>query len=219
VKSPAPDERLSSTGAPAKASGPNQAARKALIALAIIFAVSFLFVSASYEADGSLVHESLEWIGILLIVVCILGRTWCTLYIGGRKNTELVTVGPYSICRNPLYTFSIIGAIGVGAQFGSVIVALVCGFFIWIVFRWTASREEAALALGFQDDFRRYAARVPRFLPNFSLWQSPTTLVVHRRAMRATFLDALIFLTAIPLMEFFEYLHDSGILPVYLKLP
>ena len=36
----------------------------------------------------------IEWIGIVAIVVCILGRTWCSLYIGGRKIEQFVTEGP-----------------------------------------------------------------------------------------------------------------------------
>jgi protein-S-isoprenylcysteine O-methyltransferase Ste14 len=30
-------------------------------------------------------------------------RLWSTLYIGGRKRVVLVSDGPYSLCRNPLY--------------------------------------------------------------------------------------------------------------------
>jgi protein-S-isoprenylcysteine O-methyltransferase Ste14 len=199
--------------------GPSTPIRKATIAIVILCGVGFLSIAGSYERDGGLEHESIEWIGIVLLVLCILGRTWSTLYIGGRKNSALVTQGPYSICRNPLYLFSIIGAIGVGAQFGSVTVAVVCGLFAWIVFLWTARREEAVLIVAFQDEYRRYMDRVPRFWPTFDLWESPMTIVVHPRQIVVTFLDALLFLTAVPLMETFEYLHDSGILPVLLRLP
>ena len=34
-------------------------------------------------------------LGLLLIAVCIVGRTWCTLYIGGHKKRQLTTHGPY----------------------------------------------------------------------------------------------------------------------------
>ena len=49
----------------------------------------------------------IEMAGLVLILVCILGRTWCTLYIGGLKKRELVTAGPYSVVRNPLYVFTL----------------------------------------------------------------------------------------------------------------
>ena len=39
-------------------------------------------------------HRAIQGLGLLLILVCILGRTWCTLYIGGQKKRELVMTGP-----------------------------------------------------------------------------------------------------------------------------
>ena len=59
----------------------------------------------------------------VVALVCIVGRAWCSLYIGGRKKAEIVDRGPYSISRNPLYVFSFMGAFGVGAQTGSVTLA------------------------------------------------------------------------------------------------
>ena len=55
-------------------------------------------------------------LGLLLIAVCIVGRTWCTLYIGGHKKRQLRTHGPYSVVRNPLYVFTIIGTAGIGVN-------------------------------------------------------------------------------------------------------
>ncbi|HET7850005.1 MAG TPA: isoprenylcysteine carboxylmethyltransferase family protein [Pseudolabrys sp.] len=205
--------------APAIRHSPSLALRKLVIALTISLSIGFLFVAGSYWRDGGFVHECIEWMGVVLIVTCILGRTWCQLYIGGRKHIELVTQGPYSVSRNPLYLFSIVGALGIGAQFGSLTVALVCGIFAWAVFLWTAWREEAAMLEQFHDEYRRYLERVPRFMPRLAMWESPTTLLVHPRTIVTTFLDALLFLVAIPLVELFEYLHDTGLLPLYFTLP
>jgi protein-S-isoprenylcysteine O-methyltransferase Ste14 len=52
------------------------------------------------------IHEFLEMAGVSLALLCVAGRMWSSLYIGSRKNRELVTAGPYSITRNPLYFFS-----------------------------------------------------------------------------------------------------------------
>ena len=73
-----------------------------LVLVAIIF-VALVFV-ASAQDDAT--HEWIEMAGIMLILVAILGRIWCTLYIGGRKCAEVVDSGPYSVIRNPLYVFS-----------------------------------------------------------------------------------------------------------------
>jgi len=110
--------------------------------------------------------------GRLLIVVCILGRTWCSLYIGGRKTSRLVMAGPYSVSRNPLYVFSVIGAVGIGAQLGAVSVAIVAGIFAAIVHMLVVVQEERLMLASHGDGFRDYAARVPRFLPRMSGWKN-----------------------------------------------
>lgn len=199
-------------------SGPKQKVRKGVLAIAVLLAVAFLVIGDSRWPNQGWAHNTIEWFGIGLILFCIVGRTWCAIYIGGRKNRNLVSAGPYSVCRNPLYLFSILGAIGIGAQVGSLVAALGCGFITWSVLLLTVWREEAALARTFGESYQRYLRRVPRFLPKFSLWRAPANVVVEPRIILVTFFDALFFVAAIPLAEGFEYLHDTGILPVLLKL-
>jgi protein-S-isoprenylcysteine O-methyltransferase Ste14 len=193
--------------------------RKGILAAFVALGIAFLFVAASYWPDGHIMHESIEWIGVTLILVCMLGRAWCTLYIGGRKNGMLVMDGPYSVCRNPLYVFSIIGAVGVGAQFGSVTSSFIAGMFAYLVFLRTAIREERSLNAAFGGAFAAYAARVPRFMPKFRLWTSPDSIVVQPRLMLLTLADAAVFFLAIPIVETFEYLHEAGYLTTFFTLP
>ena len=90
--------------------------------LALVFAV-LLFGQSIFPPETAL-HEAIEMIGIVLIVIGIAGRLWSTLYIGGRKSASVVSDGPYSITRNPLYVFSAVAAVGVGAQMGSITAAV-----------------------------------------------------------------------------------------------
>lgn len=102
-----------------------QTARRAVLsALAALLLGGFAVTGAWTHLNVA--HESVEDFGRVLIAICILGRCWCTLYIGGRKGETLVSVGPYSLCRNPLYFFSFVGAAGVGAQTGSLLITLFC---------------------------------------------------------------------------------------------
>ena len=196
-----------------------QTIRKIVLLLAVMVGFVALTVTASRWAEMSAVRYAIEWIGVVLIVVCIVGRTWSSFYIGGRKNREIVRIGPYSVSRNPLYLFSFIGAAGVGAQFGSLTIALFCVLIAWLVFRLVVNKEERALTARYGDTYRAYVAEVPRFLPRLSLWKNVDTLTISPRSVMMTFLDACIFLLAIPLADGIRFLQHAGYLPVLLQLP
>lgn len=196
-----------------------QTVRKIVLFVAITLGVFIFAVTNSRYPSGETAHEMIEWIGIVLIVVCILGRTWASLYIGGRKIDELVTTGPYSMMRNPLYSFSFLGAAGAGAQTGSLVLALICGALAYIVFYVVVLQEEKLLLERYGEKYRAFMTRVPRFLPNPRLWQDEQTLTIRPPRVLMTFADALVFLLAVPLAEGFEYLQGIGAIPVLLVLP
>jgi protein-S-isoprenylcysteine O-methyltransferase Ste14 len=174
-----------------------------------------LFVSTAWT-DG--LDELAEAFGVSFIGAAILGRLWCTLYIGGRKSDLVVSAGPYSIMRNPLYFFSAVGAVGVGAQSGSVTVALFFGILCVSAFQIVIRREERFLAGQFGADYQEYLARVPRFWPNIRLFRDDAALTVHPKRLYETLLDGLVFFAALPAFEGAEYLQQSGIVPVFLRL-
>jgi len=196
-----------------------QVVRKAVLLTAVAASIVFLVFGESFWPSGGPIHESIEWAGIALILFCIVGRTWSSIYIAGRKVETLVMTGPYSISRNPLYVFSIIGAAGAGAQLGSVALALAAGLVAALVFYLVVRKEERALTVKLGLPYRQYLATVPRFLPNWSLWRDAEKVEVRPKLIVRTFVDACVFLLSIPLAEGFEYLHEAGILPVLAFLP
>ena len=197
-----------------------QRRRKWALLSSIIVAIALLAVtSSSWDVGSSLIYESIEWIGMILILICVAGRTWCSLYIGGRKKAQLVELGPYSVVRNPLYVFTLIGAVGVGFQTGSLVVGGLCALATYVIFRRVVVREEAFLAQAFPEAFPIYAARVPRLWPNLSLWVDTDMFVVAPRPVVRTFADTSLFLLAIPLAELIEALQASGLLPIMFNLP
>ena len=200
-------------------SRPSQKTRKTILAASSLLGLSIFFIADSYWPDGEFVHEAIEWVGILLIGVCVVGRTWCSLYIADNKNYALVDDGPYSVARHPLYLFSIIGAIGVGAQAGGFTAALVAGFVTWAILLRMSQIEEDNMLNNFGASYFTYMMRVPRFMPNLSLYQSRDSLQVFPRQIAITFFDAVIFFIAVPVMELFDYLHDAGYLPTLFHLP
>jgi protein-S-isoprenylcysteine O-methyltransferase Ste14 len=196
-----------------------QTIRKIVLLAAGVLGVFMFAVTNSRYPSGGTIHEMIEWIGIVLIVICILGRTWASLYIGGRKIDQLVTTGPYSMSRNPLYFFSILGAAGVGAQVGSVALALIFGLLAFVVFFVVVRQEEQLLLKKYAKRYRSYMAAVPRFVPKPAQWTDERTLTITPPRVLMTFADALVFLLAVPLAEGFEYLQEIGAIPVLLILP
>lgn len=194
-----------------------QKIRKGALLLGLIGVIAMAFVTASF--GGNAFHEGIEAVGIGLIIVCIVGRAWCSLYIGGRKKAEIVDRGPYSISRNPLYVFSFMGAFGMGAQTGSLTVAMVFLLLTYVVFYFTVKREETWLLGEFGPVYADYCARTPRFGPDFSKWKDGEALDVRPRFFLITLRDGLMFLVAIPLFEAVEAMQNVGWLATVLRLP
>ncbi len=199
--------------------GAVQKIRKGVLWIAIAIGIACVLVVASRWDQAHPLHHPIEWVGLVLIVLCILGRTWSTIYIGGQKMRQVVAVGPYSVSRNPLYLFSIIGAAGAGAQLGSVVLAVIAGVVAWLVFLLVVYKEEQVMLDLFGDSYRTYMRGVPRFLPRFGLWRDVETVTIKPSLVLTTFFDALVFLLAIPLAEGIEYLQEIGLLPVLLAVP
>ena len=188
------------------------------LVLALLIGVAFALLLVVRSSSGGQFHEYVEAVGIGLIVIGILGRMWCTLYIGGRKAAEVVSMGPYSITRNPLYVFSSIAAAGVGAQTGSVLLGLifmvVCALCFLIVIR----REEQFLTVELGAPYLAYMAAVPRFWPSFSRFKDQTELTVRTKLIYRTLADGLVFFLAVPAFEFVEHLQLNDIVPVLLRM-
>ncbi|CAN7223694.1 isoprenylcysteine carboxylmethyltransferase family protein [Phyllobacterium sp. LjRoot231] len=193
--------------------------RRRRIAIAIVIALILIALLTIRSAwNDSWTHEYIEDFGIGAIVLAILGRMWCTLYIGGRKSAEIVRVGPYSISRNPLYVFSTLGAAGIGMLTGSITVALVLAVICYAAFHFVIVAEEGYLENVFGETYSAYKREVPRFFPRVSLYNEASVLTVKSSVLYRTFTDGLVFFVAYPFLEFVEYLQSVHVLPVLLRL-
>jgi protein-S-isoprenylcysteine O-methyltransferase Ste14 len=202
-----------------KSLGPYQRWRRRVLAILLAILVAVLFFCQSAFPPNTRIHEFVETAGILLIFLGIVGRLWSTLYIGGRKSAQVVTGGPYSITRNPLYLFSSIAAIGVGAQMGSFVIAAGFGVLCAVAFHFVILREEKYLTEALGSPYRAYVARVPRFFPKLSLYHEGDTGSFRPRLLLTTLLDGMVFFVAVPLFEVVDAAQVAGTLPVLFRLP
>jgi protein-S-isoprenylcysteine O-methyltransferase Ste14 len=135
--------------------------RKIIVLIVSFLGACLLMTSGSMSPEDNLWHEAIERGGVFFILTGIVGRTWCSMYIGGNKLRRLVTEGPYSLTRNPLYLFSAIASFGLGAQLGSIVFALLCAAATIAIFLIVIRHEERALAGLFPAEYTTYKAQVP----------------------------------------------------------
>lgn len=194
--------------------------RKIVLRIVIVIALVLLLFTGSYwRSHARLLYDAIEGLGVLMIIACIFGRTWSTLYIGGRKRRELVTIGPYSLVRNPLYFSTLVGAFGIGAQSGSLVVAVLAALIVFAVFHDVVTHEEKFLREAFPNEFAAYENRVPKFLPRLNGWRDTDKLEISTRLVWCTFLETCLFLLSVPAAKLVDELHYFGWIPVYLHLP
>jgi protein-S-isoprenylcysteine O-methyltransferase Ste14 len=77
---------------------------------------------------------------------------------------RLVTTGPFSYCRNPMYLGHIIFLFGLALSLRSVLAALIAiAATVWFHLR--VRRDEARLSERFGETYSTYTARVRRWIP------------------------------------------------------
>ena len=184
--------------------------------LAFIPLVALLLCSVS--AWGPVMQRVWGALGMLLALVGMYGRIWCSLYIAGRKNKNLVQEGPYSMSRHPLYFYSFVGAFGVLLAVGCVTPACLLALLFGITYPSVTADEERKLLKIFGDELHAYRAKVPAFFPRLSLRQDAAVLDVPPR----TFLNHLGSAIFFPILAWlFQWLHELTAalhLPVWVTL-
>ena len=196
-----------------------QRTRRYVLAALVVVMGALLLVGQSTFPPESMMHETIEMFGVLLIFLGIVGRLWSTLYIGGRKSAQVVTGGPYSITRNPLYVFSTVAAAGVGAQMGSFTAMFGFGLLCALAFHLVILREERFLKDVLGAPYEAYLARVPRFFPRLSLYEEGETGSFKPKLLKNTLLDGQVFLLAMPFFESIDGAQMAGVLPVLFTVP
>ena len=131
-----------------------------------IGALGLALVSGSLWAINGqeLVAELLFGLGLVAAVAGFLGRLWTLCYVGDRKKRELVTTGPYSMCRHPLYFFSLLGGVGLGLCMERIAVAALFVLLCAAFFPFWLRNEERFLEEQFPG-YAGYRREVPALLP------------------------------------------------------
>jgi protein-S-isoprenylcysteine O-methyltransferase Ste14 len=176
--------------------------------------IAFAIVSQSAYEDGGFWDTTLEVVSFILLLAGTMGRVWVSAYISGRKNSELVTDGPYSMMRNPLYLFSLLAYAGAGLAFEKITVALSFAVVFFLTHWFTILSEEAKLRAKFGRVYDDYAARVPRFIPKINAIEMPEFVTFRAATFNRAILDCAAIMLAFALAHLIEYGQHSGVLPI-----
>lgn len=168
--------------------------------------------------EGSLWGASFFLAGAVLIGIATVGRLWCSLYISGYKSGTLITTGPYSLCRNPLYFFSFLGAVGVGLATETLTIPACIIIAFAFYYPMVIKAEQRKLSEIHKEAFSDYCKITPVFLPCLSLLTEPEEYTVKPKIFKKTLFDALWFVWLLGIVELEEAFQEARLLPILFKM-
>ena len=181
--------------------------------MAICIIAAYCFGQSYWAAGHPVVDESLFLIGIALASFGAAGRAWAVCYISGQKMKRLVKTGPYSLCRNPLYFFSMILAIGVGFCTRTITAPIVIFIVLTVLYHFQIRHEEQRLASQFGAEFESYIQSIPRFFPSFRHYTEPDEISISPLRLKHGLFGIAFLFILIGALELIGGLHQSGLLP------
>jgi len=113
----------------------------------------------------------LNSIGIVMLLAGLGLAVWARIYLGRnwgmpmtlKKDPELVTGGPYSIIRNPIYSGLLLALLGTALVDG--LFWLVVSVFAGIYFIYSSKVEEKIMAEQFPQTYPEYKKRTKALIP------------------------------------------------------
>jgi protein-S-isoprenylcysteine O-methyltransferase Ste14 len=172
------------------------------------------FAHQSHQLIGTVLFLA----GTLLTVLGFFGRLWCLSYIAGRKKKVLVTTGPYSLCRHPLYFFTLVGGLGLALCTETLSIPLFFLLGFTIHYPAIIRAEDEFLSLNFPD-YDDYRKRVPMFFPRLTQPLSEETVLVNARHYLRELSSTAGFVCLLGVIELIEGLHHANVLPTYFLIP
>ncbi|ANV99239.1 protein-S-isoprenylcysteine methyltransferase [Bradyrhizobium icense] len=112
------------------------------------------------------------WLGAIVFALALALFGWAisTMTRAGSNvptnlpTTTIVDTGPYRFTRNPIYLGMVLGLIGLAIAFNNFWLLMTLAPFALVIRHGVIAREEAYLERKFGDVYRRYCARVRRWL-------------------------------------------------------
>jgi len=168
--------------------------RKPFSVVSVMLLVALIWLAAGTSSPEGRLAETT--VGFLLAATAALGRMWCAMYIAGRKDSVLCVIGPYSLCRNPLYLFSSFGLLGIVLTAHRPVAALCAFVAFWCYHSLVIRKEELRLTKLFGSAYDDYCGRVPAVWPRLRGYVDDTPLTINLPPVLRAFSEVAWFLVA-----------------------
>jgi protein-S-isoprenylcysteine O-methyltransferase Ste14 len=139
----------------------------------VILYAATLFVALPFIHDFHFpLPDILRWIGVVMGFMTVPFLIWIHRTLGRyyaaqlelKEEHQLITIGPYSRVRHPMYTIFILLSLSMGLISSNLLIALF-SLMVVLSFPVIARKEEAMLKGLFGEKYWQYMRRTGRFFP------------------------------------------------------
>ncbi|MGJ9385134.1 methyltransferase family protein [Salipaludibacillus sp. CF4.18] len=142
----------------------------------ILFSIMFVILSSILSREYAVLHRDvaiLSWIGVVVYSCGIFLRYWgmhklgiqFTRNVTVQQGDRIISTGPFSLLRHPLYTGLFLTMIGVSLYTGSLL-GLIFTFLLFLpILINRISLEETMLLKAFGQEYEQWCKRRYRLLP------------------------------------------------------
>jgi protein-S-isoprenylcysteine O-methyltransferase Ste14 len=145
--------------------------RFAGVRIGVILVILLLLHVKAFKNHAAVSNPWLEGIGLAVFLLGLALAIWARVYLGRnwgmpmsqKADPELITTGPYSSVRHPIYSGIILAMIGTTiavSLYWLVAVALLGAYFIY-----SATEEERFMAGRFRDSYPEYKRSTKMLIP------------------------------------------------------
>lgn len=156
--------------------------------LCALLSTFVFFAFAPLYRDDSILHDTMDIIGALLIAIGAIGRFFSKFYF---YRDQISTHGPYSIVRHPKCLMAYIAMIGLSIISARIQLMIFLPIMAGIIFTYIINRQENLMILIYGDEFREYQKKVPRVIPNFSKYEKGTPRRLDKNELLMATLELL----------------------------
>ncbi|WP_437203623.1 methyltransferase family protein [Planctomicrobium sp. SH664] len=149
--------------------------RLPITAVCLLTGLGLTFLSPPRVPQGCMLDVWLSLLAVAFLVGGISLRLWAIASIYSRKTSGLVSTGPYSLCRNPLYVGTLLIVLGYLCVWKSLTLTYLAIPVVLLYAVGVVPIEEQVMLLRHGESFRRYCAAVPRWIPRFRGYTSGPT--------------------------------------------